>query len=84
LGARHLQVRLYSLSLIASWNMFFFFLLLYVTSHCSIAYIVEGKRVFSTPSICTALVTLANGIGSDAAAEWISRAINRFLSCSSH
>ena len=48
-----------------------------LTSNCSIAYIVEGKRVFSSPSICTALVTLAAGIGSDAAAEWIARAINR-------
>jgi len=44
---------------------------------CSIAYIVEGKRVFSSSSICTALVTLAAGISSDAAAEWIARAINR-------
>jgi hypothetical protein len=50
-----------------------------LTSDCSIAYIVEGKRVFSSPSICTALVNLSNGISSDAAAEWISRAINRYL-----
>ena len=43
----------------------------------SIAYVVEGKRVFSSPSICSALVNLASGICSDAAAEWIARAINR-------
>ena len=54
-----------------------FFWVFFLTSNCSIAYIVEGKRVFSAPSICTALVTLAAGIGSDAAAEWIARAINR-------
>jgi hypothetical protein len=33
--------------------------------------------VFSTPSISTALVNLASGISSDAAAEWIARAISR-------
>ncbi len=57
-------------------NMSVLFVLSFSRTH-SIAYIVEGKRVFSSSSISNAFVTLARGIGSDAAAEWIARAINR-------